>query len=130
MPVYIFDKDALQRIADVEHEVLGADPDMFASDDYQDKQASCSFKSFLQAWNDTPHDNGRKSSDLFIPFESTTSSGASGSSSIYGYGGWHRYLIDALTGEIRFHLGFITRPAEVILPVLEKYGFRTMGTAK
>ncbi len=128
MPVHIFDKDALQLISKIESEVLGIDPDLYASDEYQGKMDSCGFKPFLDVWNGMPHEPEVKSAGFFIPLESKTSSGSPGSLSIYGYGGWHRYLVDALTGEIRFHLGFITRPAEEILPVLEKYGFRTLGS--
>jgi len=138
MPVFIYDEDAMQRIAAVEQEVMGADPEwmtrVLAMDDHPSH-----FPAFLAAWNELQADrqaHGRP----FVPartfrpvFEDLSvwtlkSRGRTrngGSSQIYGYGGWHRYMVDNETGEIIFDLGFIEESAESVRPIVEGHGFRT-----
>jgi hypothetical protein len=86
MPVFIYEKDALEKIAEVEGEEWLR---------HQKNFGDCSFDAFLQTWNEQI--GGRK--DLIEKGGSMAIS-VNGNGAIYGLYGWNRYIV-MYSGEIK-----------------------------
>ena len=86
MAVFIYEKDAFQKIVAVEGEEYTRDQKFFGS---------CSFSAFYQKWQElhAQDPNFINAPEYFIEAE--------WNSTIYGLGGWNRYLVRN-TGEIFF----------------------------
>jgi len=108
MAVFIFDSDALEKIATIE----GKDYVSFQSDSL----GEYSFEAFKKRWETLNKDNPR-----FAEFRPEFAIDVNGNGTIYGMGGWHRYVVFN-SGEI----GFIRLMCEVNehLKLAEKIGFR------
>jgi len=91
MPVYIYEPDAFEKMVKVE----GEDWKRHVKD-----FGTCSFQAFLDLWNSKyKHIQGGKYSKEV--FKEINLRQPDGQVSIYGAGGWHRYIVRG-NGEICF----------------------------
>lgn len=125
MPVYIYEKDAFEKIIQVEGEEYRR---FKTEEEFED----CSFDAFLKTWQ---KENilwwnyllGKIGPDVYFccpqNFGISTSSG---NSAIYGLGGFNRYTV-RISGEIMFMRDFST---EKYTKKARKIGFRIFEEVK
>ncbi len=124
MPVYIYDKDAFEKMVLVEGEEYRRCKSKKVFD-------NCSFDAFIEEWRRThtrPLWWYRLRKWLGVPYDGHYlyqygSVRMTGTASIYGSGGWNRYGVDE-NGEIRFLRFFAIEKDE---KTAQKIGFRLNG---
>jgi hypothetical protein len=90
MPVYIYEPDAFKKMIKVEGKEWKRHVKDFGT---------CGFQAFLDLWNSEYKDIQNKSSKKLL--EKIHLRQPDGQVSIYGAGGWHRYIVKG-NGEICF----------------------------
>jgi hypothetical protein len=106
MPVFIYEKDALEKIAEVEGEKWIR---------HQKNFGDCSFDAFLRTWNEQI--GGRKE---LIEKGGSMAISVNGNGAIYGLGGWNRYIV-MYSGEIKMLRDMAIQES---IEKAEKCGFR------
>ncbi|MEK7630186.1 MAG: hypothetical protein AAB432_02260 [Patescibacteria group bacterium] len=111
MPVFIFQKNAFKKMIQVEGE--GFRERENDTDDY-------SFKAFHDHWKNLSKNNKRYSPRVKAEFTISVHD----SSTIYGFGGWHRYVV-MNNGEILLIKSSVLKwKQEWILKKAKKVGFK------